>query len=210
MNPDEQEQNKLEQAVFQLLGKEIRQIKYIESPPLDDLIGWAQHKEKFHGVQQGIQFTYPGVSGMQEAFLHWNGDFFQYGLHFGEQPWTDFVVNGAVWEVTAQKPWSRFLPAIITDISIYWHKTGAENPSLGWPRPLYPRDIELTFANQFKLYFSAANYDPETQSVGFGAHNVIVAWTDGFADEHRIGSFSDAAKVISKQVDSAGRIVAEL
>jgi hypothetical protein len=206
MNRDEQEQHDLEQAIFQLLGKEVRQVKYIESPPLDDLIGWAQHKDKFHGVQQGIQLTYPGLSGIQESFLHWNGTFFQYGLSFGEKPWQDFVVNGAVWDVTAQKPWSKFLPAIITGVSVYWHSTGAMDPSLGWPRPLYPRDLELTFANQFKLYFSAAHYDAEKNCLDFAAHNVIVAWTDGFAEENKLGSFSEAAKVSSRMLDSAGRI----
>lgn len=205
MSRDEQEQNNLDQAIFQLLGKELRQVKYIESPPLDDLIGWAQQKEKFHGVQQGIQLSYPGISGMQDAFLHWSGSFFQYGLHFEEKPWTDFVVNGAVWDVTAQKPWSRFLPAIITDISIYWHSTGVTDPPLGWPRPLYPRDLEITFANQFKIYFAAAHFD-ETNKIEFAAHNVIVAWTDGFAEEHKLGRFSDSAKVSTRQLDSAGRI----
>lgn len=206
MNRDEQEQNELEQVIFQLLGKEIRQVKYIESPPLDDLIGWAQHKEKFHAVQQGIQLTYPGLSGMQESFLHWNGNFFQYGLSFGEKPWQDFVVNGAAWDVTAQKPWSKFLPATITGVSIFWHSTGAMDPPLGWPRPLYPRDLELTFANQFKLYFSAAHYDQEKNGLDFAAHNVIVAWTDGYAEENKLGSFSEAAKVSSRVLDSAGRI----
>ncbi|MBX9571664.1 MAG: hypothetical protein K2X77_22415 [Candidatus Obscuribacterales bacterium] len=206
MNRDEQEQENLEQNIFQLLGKEIRQVKYIESPPLDDLIGWAQHKEKFHGVQQGLQLTYPALSGMQDAYLHWNGSFFQYGLGFAEKPWTDFVVNGAVWDVSSQKPWSKFLPAIITSVSIYWHSTGAVDPPLGWPRPLYPRDLELTFANQFKIYCSAAHMDTDKNVLEFAAHNVIVAWTDGFAEEHKICSYSDSAKISSRELDSAGRI----
>lgn len=206
MSQNEDERSSFEQNLFKLLGKEVRVIKYIEAPPLDDLIGWAQFKDKFHGVQQGVQLTYSGLSGLQDAFVHWNGFFQQYGLAFEERPWTDFVINGAVWDVTAQKPWTNFLPATVTELSVFWHPSELSEPA-PWPRPLYPRDLELTFANQFKIYMSAAHFDSENEKLIFGDHNVVVAWSADFAEKHKLCGFADFAQTASRHVDSVGRLV---
>ena len=206
MQKEETERFDFEQSFFQLLGKEVKNVKYIESPPLDDLIGWAQHKEKFHPVQQGVQFTYTTMSGSKDAFLNWSGTFNQYGLAFAEQPWTDFVINGAVWDVSGQKPWSRFLPGTVTEATIFWYPTGAKEPQLGWPRALYPRDIELTFANQYRMYFSASRFDVDTDLITFAEHNVLVVWTAEFAEKNRLCSYGDAKQVSTRQLDSAGRV----
>lgn len=211
MADQESDRAKFDETLFYLLGKEVRVIKYIESPPLDDLIGWARFKDQFHVVQQGIQLTYPGLHGTEDAFLNWNGNFYQYGLGFGRGAWTDYVVNGAVWDVSAERPWSRFLPAIVTGVAIYWHSTGADGDGDGggaaaWPKALYPRDIELTFNKQFKIFCTAAHYDEERSGLDFAAHNVIVAWNEGFADEHKVCSYGEAARVSCRELDAIGRL----
>ncbi len=169
-----------EQSVAQLRGCTIRAVRYLDVPTNDGTSPWES--ASFDVLHGGIELDTdrPGT-----VALIWDGRNPDYGIAVTHHSVVEaFTTELTVWDVTATSRWASYLGVPITDTTVTWIYPQFRPDQV----PATPLTIELTFANNTRMYIVYGGYQEGDQH-GTVADALTVVFDDEVARKRHIGRY---------------------
>ena len=180
MEDFERQRDELERRVARLIGRRLVRVHYYE---LRYETGQpAYRRGNLDELDFGVDLLVEPAATFQ---VTWDDQFYPYGLTVRPGSLGEYLLDPAVWDVTQGGGWAALVGARITAARLHW--VTADQAESDHPPLSYPQDLVLEFETGPPVYLSAAQYDPERDTLSDGYDGLVVLFGPELARHYRLG-----------------------
>lgn len=167
-----------------LVGKCLHVVRYFEIQYETDQPSYVNDSFSGHLLDYGCDLELS--DGSTVGFI-WDGEYFQYGVGIYESSLKSEVKLAKVWDVTKEQNWENVVGKQISKTKVYWSWAQSE----GQEKRYFPQDVELEFDDGSLVFFSASQYDEDTDTLCGASDDIAVMFGKTAAQKYKIGPYAN-------------------